>query len=120
MALFEKIFGKRERSSNPREINDENFEQEVLAPELPAVVEFWSARCPHCQVMTGLLNEISPMYTGRINIFRLKVEENPQAAIQYQIQGTPTLVFFKNHRPVERITGLIALNPLREKLNSLQ
>ncbi len=70
-------------------------------------------------MIAGLLNELGPEYTGKINFFKLNVDYNTQAATQYQVRSVPTLVLFKDHRPVERIVGLIQLNPLREKLDKL-
>jgi thioredoxin-like negative regulator of GroEL len=119
MGFFKKLFNRELKSGQVVEIADETFEQMVLAQEIPSVVEFYSTRCSHCHVMTGLLNEIGPDYAGRLNIFKIKTDENPQIAVQYQIQGTPTLIIFKKHRPVGRIVGLMQLNPLKEKLDQL-
>jgi thioredoxin 1 len=69
--------------------------------------------------MGGLLNEIGPDYAGMVNIFKLDVDENPQITRQYQITSIPTLVLFRNGRGVDRIVGLIALNPLRAALDRL-
>ena len=69
--------------------------------------------------MKGLLEEIGPDYVGRVNIFQMNVDENPETAMKYQIMSVPTLIFFNRGRPRDTITGLIPLNPLREKLDKL-
>ena len=69
--------------------------------------------------MKGLLDEIGPDYVGRVNIFQLNVDENPETAMRYQIMSVPTLILFHRGRPRERITGLIPLHPLREKFDRL-
>ena len=119
MGFLKSLFNKTPKPGKPRPVTDESFEQEVLASGTPAVVDFWSPRCPHCQVMSGLLDEIGPDYLGRVNIFKLNVLQNSSSAMQYQVQGTPTLVFFRKGRVVDRIVGLMPLNPLRSKLDSL-
>jgi thioredoxin-like negative regulator of GroEL len=119
MGFFKNLFNKPPQPGKPRPITDDSFEQEVLAPGVPAVVNFWSPRCPHCQVMSGLLDEIGPDYVGRVNIFKLNVLQNPTTTTQYQIQGTPTLVLFRKGRAVNRIVGLMPLKPLRNELDNL-
>lgn len=91
----------------------------MLESEIPVVVDFWSARCSPCQVMGGLLDEIGPDYVGRVMVFKLNVDQNPQTAAQYQVRSIPTLVLFRKGEPVDRIMGLLPLNPLRARLDEL-
>ncbi len=119
MGLLDKLFNRQPKPGAPVEITDYEFEQFVLASDTPAVVNFYSISCSHCQVMGGLLREIGPNYTRRLNIFKMNVNENPETARMYQIQSVPTLVFFKNHRPRNTATGLIALNPLTQAIDEL-
>jgi thioredoxin 1 len=119
MGFLKNLFNREPKPGKPQEVSDADFEQKVLAPDTPAVVDFWSSKCAPCQVMAGLINELGPDYAGQINFFKLNVDYNPQAATQYQVRSVPTLMLFKNHRPAERIVGLIQLNPLKEKLDKL-
>jgi thioredoxin 1 len=119
VGFFKNLFNRPPKPGKPRPITDETFEQEVLASDIPAVVDFWSHRCPPCQVIAGLLDEIGPDYAGRVNIFKLNVDQNPRTTVQYQIRGLPTIIFFKNHRPVDQVVGLLPLNPLRRKFDRL-
>jgi len=119
MGFLKSLFNRQPKPGKPRPTTDESFEQEVLASDIPAAVDFWSPRCPPCQVMGGLLNEIGPDYVGRVNIFKLNVDQNPQTAMSYQITHIPTIILFSNGRPKERIVGILPLNPLKQKLDQL-
>jgi thioredoxin 1 len=119
MGIFGNLFNRPPKPGKPRELDDNQFEQEVLAADTPAVVDFFSTTCPPCQVMSGLLSDLGPEYAGKVNIFKINVSFNPETARMYQIQSVPTLVFFKNHRPVDKVVGLIPIMPLKEKLDSL-
>ena len=119
MAFFKNLFKRNPRPGKPQPIDDDSFEQEVIISDTPAAVDFWSASCPPCQVMGGLLNEIGPDYVGQVNIFKLNVNQNPQIAGRYQVQSVPTLILFRDGRAVDRIVGLMPLNPLRNKLDWL-
>ena len=63
--------------------------------------------------------KIGPDYIDRVRIFKVDVETNPETARLYQIQSVPTLVFIRNGRVVDRVVGLMPLNPLRQKLDLL-
>jgi thioredoxin 1 len=119
MGFLKNLFFPPPKPGKPVPITDGSFEQEVLGSDLPAVVDFWSPRCPPCQVMGGLLDEIGPDYVGQVNLFKANVEQNPQTAMQYQIRSVPTVILFHRGKPVERIVGLMPLKPLRAKLDSL-
>jgi thioredoxin 1 len=119
MGFLKKLFGGEPKPGKPRTITDLEFEQEVLASDIPAVVDFWSSTCAPCQVMSGLLYELGPKYAGQINFFKLRVEQNPESATRYQIMSVPTLVFFRKGKMVDRIVGLMPMKPLRERLNKL-
>ena len=119
MGLLDKLFKRTPKPGEPRPVTDATFEQDVLASDLPAVVDFWSSKCPPCHVMKGLLEEIGPDYAGRVNIFKLNVDQNPQTAIDYRIMQVPTLILFSRGRAKETITGLMPLKPLKQKLDRL-
>ena len=119
MGFLKSLFFRPPEPGKPLSVTDESFREEVLESEIPVVVDFWSSRCPPCQVMGGLLEEICPDYAGRVHIFKLNVAQNPETAMQYQVQSIPTVILFLKGKPVDRIVGLLPLNPLRAKLDSL-
>jgi len=119
MGFLRNLFNRQPKPGQPQPVTDETFEQEVQANHLPSAVDFWSRTCPPCQVMGGLLDEIGPDYVDRVSIFKLNVDENPETARLYQIRGIPTLILIRNGREVDRVVGLLPLNPLREKLDEL-
>ncbi len=119
MGFLKNLFFKPPKPGKPRPVTDESFQKEVLESEVPVVVDFWSPRCPPCQVMGGLLDEIGPDYAGRMHIFKLNVDQNPQTAMRYKVQSIPTIILFRKGKPIDRIVGLLPLNPLRAKLDNL-
>jgi thioredoxin 1 len=119
MGLLKRLFGGSDKPGKPIIVTDESFPELVLKSNLPAVVDFWSTTCAPCQVMGGLLRELGPEYAERLRIFKLNVDDSPDTAEQYRIRGVPTLVMLRNGREVDRIVGLLPLNPLRGKLDKL-
>jgi thioredoxin 1 len=119
MGFIKNLFFGPPKPGKPLPVTDLTFREEVLESDIPVVVDFWSPRCPPCQVMGGLLDEIGPDYVGQVKIFKLNVDQNPETAIQYRVQSIPTVFFFNQGKPVDRIVGLLPLNPLRAKLDAL-
>jgi thioredoxin 1 len=119
LGFLKNIFNRPPKPGKPQPLTDADFERLVLESKLPVVIDFWSARCAPCHVMTGLLNEIGPDYAGKVNIFKLNVDHNPQTASRFQIQSVPTIVFIQGKTVVDSVVGLLPLNPLREKLDKL-
>ncbi len=119
MGFLRNLFFGPPKPGKPLPLTDESFQEEVLESDIPAVVDFWSPRCSPCQVMGGLLDEIGPDYVGRVNIFKLNVEQNPQTTMRYRIRSVPTVILFHKGKPIERMVGLVPLKPLRGKLDSL-
>ncbi len=119
MGFLDKLFNRTPKPGKPRPVTDDTFERNVLASDLPVAVDFWSSKCPPCHVMKGLLEEIGPEYVGRVNIFKLNVDQNPRTAAKYQIMSVPTLILFHRGKPKDTIVGLLPLKPLREKLDKI-
>ena len=118
MGFFQKLFGITPKPGKPREITDDEFDEIANYPR-PVVIDFYSSTCPPCQVMGGLLNELGPAYAGRIDFLKLNVDRNPRAAARFQIQSVPTVLLFHRGKIVDRIVGLLPLNPLRNKFDQL-
>lgn len=87
------------------ELNDGNFEQEVLKSELPTLVDFWAPWCGPCQMMAPILEEAAGEWEGKIKVCKLNVDEAMGTARNYQIQSIPTMILFEKGEPVKRLIG---------------
>lgn len=112
-----KIFEKRVVPGKPEPLDDHSFAEQVLGSGGPVLVDFWAPWCAPCQLVGGLLEEIGPQYAGRLRILKLNVDENPETARRYGIASIPTMVLFRDGNPVEKKTGALPLNPMREWLD---
>jgi len=101
------------------EINENNFESEVLKSDIPVVVDFWAPWCGPCRMMAPVMERMADKYAGRVKFCKINVDENPGIAARYQAMSIPLLVFFRNGQVVDRSVGAITDSQLKIKLDSL-
>jgi len=119
MGFLDNLFNRQPKPGQPLPIGDDDFVDMVKTSDRPVVIQFYSNTCPHCHVMSGLLKELGPDYADRLQIYTMNVNYNPRTARALRIQSVPTVVMYRDGKPVDAIRGVIPLNPLREKLDKL-
>ena len=84
---------------------DANFADTVLTSATPVLVDFWAQWCGPCRMVAPVLEEISKEKAGTLTVAKVDVDANPGTARDFQVVSIPTLILFKNGRPVKRIVG---------------
>jgi thioredoxin 1 len=92
---------------------DTRFEQDVLQSDRPVLVDFWASWCPPCKMMQPMVDRLHEEFKG---ILSLNIDQNPQAAAEYRIQGVPTFISFRDGKEIERRTGALTENQLRKMI----
>ena len=88
-----------------QQVNDANFNAEVLGAREAVLVDFWAEWCPPCKAMDPILDDLSVELAGRVKIVKLDVETNPSTVTAYSVRAMPTLMVFKNGEPVDIKVG---------------
>lgn len=103
----------------PIELNNENFESEVIKSDKPVIVDFWAPWCGPCRMLGPRFEELSKEITD-VKFCKVNVDENQDIAEKYQIMSIPTLIMFKNGQVSGKIIGAMSKDSLKEKINSLK
>jgi thioredoxin 1 len=114
MGLLSKIFGPRAPRAQPAHVDDANFVAEVLRSELPVMVDFWGPDCGPCRMLEPIVMDLASAYQGRVKVAELNAAEAVRTAARYGVMGTPTVLFFKRGREVDRVVGFVGERYLRE------
>ncbi len=118
MGLLARLFGPRAPRVQPTHVDDGNFAAEVLRAELPVVVDVWSPGCAPCRMLEPIVMDLATDYAGRVKVVELNAAEAGQTAARYGVMGTPTVLFFRKGREVERVVGFVGERYLAEIVDS--
>jgi len=101
------------------EVNDANFDQEVLRSEQPVLVDFWAVWCGPCKAIAPIVDGVAAAYAGKLKVAKVNVDENGATPSRYGIRGIPALLFFKGGKVADQIVGFVPQDVIEEKVKRL-
>jgi len=97
-----------------REVNDMNFSNEVLNNDGLVVVDFWASWCGPCKMLTPVLEELSQELGADVQFTKVNVDENPELSQKFRIASIPTVMMFKEGKPVDTMVGFRPKQAIKE------
>lgn len=97
-------------------ITSENFEEEVLKSDKTVLIDFYADWCGPCRMMGPIVEEIANTVGENVKVGKVNVDDNQELAVKFGIMSIPTLIIFKNGKPVESLIGVRDKAEIMEKL----
>lgn len=96
-------------------VSSDDFATRVLNASRPVLVDFYADWCPPCRMLAPVLQEVA-REVDHVDVVKVNVDNDPRLASQYRVSAIPTLILFKDGQPVERVTGFVPKQELKEML----
>ncbi len=100
------------------ELNDDNFDQTVLKSKVPILVDFWAEWCTPCRMVGPILENLSSQYGDKLAFGKINVDNGRKTATQFGVRSIPTLLFFKDGKPMKQFVGFMSEKDLKKNLDA--
>ena len=99
-------------------VSDETFDEEVVNSSVPVLVDFWAEWCAPCKMIAPIVEQLANEYDGKVKFAKLDIDSNPKVAQAFGIRSIPTLLIFKDGKPVDQVVGAVPKSVLEKRLES--
>ncbi len=105
--------------ANVQVFNDENFNKEVLESSIPVLVDFTATWCGPCQRLAPIIEELAGEYRDKVKVGKIDIDQSSEIAGRYGIMSVPTVISFRDGKPLETIIGLNTKSYYKNRLDAL-
>ncbi len=100
-------------------LSDADFQAKVLKSAKPVFVDFWAPWCGPCKAMLPIVDELSAKYDGKVDFFKMNVDENIDTPGQYNVMSIPTFILFKGGEAVDTFVGVKSKEDISARLDAV-
>ena len=98
---------------------DENFASEVKESSSPVLVDFGAEWCGPCRALAPIVEDLATEYDGRLKVGTVDIDHSKGVAAEFGIMSVPTIIFFKDGQPVDKIVGLRSKADLKKTIDGI-
>ncbi len=95
------------------------FEKVVMSGSGLVLVDFWAAWCGPCKMVAPIIDKLSEEYEGKVKVCKVNVDEESALASEFAVVSIPTIIIFKNGKPVEKVIGARSFDDFCDILDNL-
>lgn len=102
-----------------KHLSDAEFDAAVSGSKEPILVDFWAEWCGPCKQLSPILDEVASELSDQVTIAKVNIDDNPESPQKYGVRGIPTLILFKDGKPVATKVGSMPKSQLLDWLKSV-
>ena len=99
-------------------LTKDNFDEIALGSEEPILVDFWASWCGPCMMLAPVIDEVAADFAGRVDVYKVNVDEESALAAKFGIMSIPTLIVFKNGEIFDKIVGVVPKDSIASVLEN--
>ncbi len=101
------------------EVDDNNFDTEVVQAEGPVLVDFSATWCGPCKKLEPVVHEIAGDYGDKLKVVKVDVDKAPGTAAKFAVMSVPTLIFFRDGQVRDQVTGVVPKRAIAERVDKV-
>jgi thioredoxin 1 len=103
---------------NVTELNESNFDAEVVQSAKPVLVDFWAPRCMPCRAIAPVMEQLAAENADAIKVVKIDVDQFPSLAVKYGVDAIPAIMLFKGGNVVESFRGIQPKTRLQDAIDA--
>ncbi|MDO8568282.1 MAG: thioredoxin [Dehalococcoidales bacterium] len=102
----------------PVTVDSSNFDKIVVQSKIPVLVDFWAPWCGPCRMVAPVVEELATEYEGKVIFGKVNVDDEREVAGKFGIMSIPTLIIFKDGKPLSNLVGFRPKAELKQSLDA--
>jgi thioredoxin 1 len=103
---------------HPIAVTDMDFEAQVEKATMLVLVDFWADWCAPCKMIAPMVEDLANEYDGKVTFVKVDVDSSPETSSKFGIRSIPTLLLFKDGKPVDQVIGAVPKAVLKARLEN--